>query len=859
MAAPRDPCLYKETPLVLNSFSPESPITYTINANSSQTTRAPVEPASYQRAEQGSILRLNNDIQGYIFWQVVDAGCVLNLRYISLTDGENTTPTLDQTGPVFPVQFSFGGQIVPKVAFFEGVGIVLCLVLVKDILYRLRLPLKDTFAKLRTLQDRQPCIITVLDYNNFVVGCRDGAMFNYNYDAIRTQQLRQASPHSIEDTFSETELAEPLIKQLKNLGSLLMYYGKRSQSELDDNSYSDSSSFQPISMASHIDGSVKFIVSLSRDRRIKVCSLPTGEHLDDRPLKSAGVMDNSDSEDDESVNNDANFDESTADQGDDNIRISDLPPQSKSYICILGGGAKFSKTFNFLVYVPYLDSGLFALYRVRYEQKGTLKSLDIIGQIRCTADEFLKENARAHAFVKLVDIVAVKKFENKIESPFDNSVGTQVWTLWTLWDRAGRATIAYTDLKITFFKSLTEPSECVAGGVSIHGASYRQNWMIVAHPLPERLNPTQFLKDTDNAEVINEEFLEYTLIPGRFSAAIIQSSLMSFITESSDLQLCKRKSQLLLDARDIRDKVKDYVTGHVVRQHDPETGLIRESQYIENLQAEWIRFLSKCHQFLEDAQKPVSLMVDASSKFFSIIKKHGISVLCLCEALEVIHQHFEGEHNGDRLESISVDAFIPQYECLVDERERVDVIRIFKAADFVASRFQSDIISLEEQLVEGLLGVQEDPTITVAVNFYTQFMIKNIGEHSETIWSIVKSTGKWRKCVRSIIEMLSGVLEDKRIPDAEYTSSIFANALYASSTQQVIQTRYKISRNILLLLITIASSPYNDELMGTRKLLGSAMMTYYTQRLLMWMSKQCIPPSTSQEDNSEDNIIEKFS
>jgi hypothetical protein len=212
MTAPQVPCFYTETPLVLNSFSPESvPITYTITANSSQRpTRAPMETASYQQAEQGSIFKLNNDIQGFVFWQVLDAGCVLDLRYISLTDGENTTPSLDQTGPVFPVRFSFDAPIVPKVAFFEGVGILLCLVLVKDILYRLRLPLKDvfkakklaedyyTYSKLRTLQDRQPCIITVLDFNNFVIGCRDGAMFNYNYDSVRTQHLRQASLRSIE-------------------------------------------------------------------------------------------------------------------------------------------------------------------------------------------------------------------------------------------------------------------------------------------------------------------------------------------------------------------------------------------------------------------------------------------------------------------------------------------------------------------------------------------------------------------------------------------------------------------------------------------------------------------------------------
>ncbi|CAJ0637168.1 12381_t:CDS:2 [Entrophospora sp. SA101] len=418
-------------------------------------------------ANQGSIHHTEANPTSYIAWRVVDSARVLELRQF-LIPSKNIASNLNhisQPGDTTPViRIKFSSIIVPNVGFITDPitrSLHCVLLLSSKMLYQLELPLDTLFtkrnlmeyydvrAKVRSLKEKIPALVHVIDNENIIIGCTNGSVIHLK----QTETIKKKPGfNKMDDCFDELEFKDNSYYKFMNnlLGARPMIFGGNNDQLI--------SPLQPVSMDSYVCGTKGYIIYICRNRKVVICCLNTHSYISHDPL--AEIRPQNDIL--ELLGRDDNIaiHQITAEFDDNPL----LPPNSRGYVRILNFN-KHPSSFFFMVSVPTTFNCYFITYIVNVDTSGVLKDAKVAGVT--SFNHYHKFDSNQSSNTKLIDMSL--KFQQIYKPPpppppneyQENQQVTLIedekleydCRLWALWEHDKQSVVSFVDFQVLYYPS----------------------------------------------------------------------------------------------------------------------------------------------------------------------------------------------------------------------------------------------------------------------------------------------------------------------------------------------------------------------------------------------------------------------
>ncbi|KAL1924308.1 uncharacterized protein VTP21DRAFT_7343 [Calcarisporiella thermophila] len=861
---------YKEVPVHLDTFSPlEPPIVHRIPKDGRDASILEANTRARETQPQGGVHHLVSDPEAFIYWRVIDHDRVLELRHLS-----TNSPSLDdQHGSnevlsmMAPVRFVFPAPIVPDVYFFEiEQSLFVYLVLTTGVFYRLKFTAPSYFStrsipknycsyfRLRHLENKRPVVVHAVNKDVIIIGCHDGSLVELSASGrdegdMDTDEIRD---------FEENELVENnFLSQVKSLPRFLSSAFRRSGNETSTFGDLDSSLSQPIALTSYQHSSNTYVFAICRDRKLRVWSLASKLCVKTIPLPSSSGSQTT----------------SAREVGSNGLLQTGEFPFSaapKRYIQILEHDVvPNSASFCIITFVPTEPDPFFALYLCELDPMSrTIKTLALEYSKFCDASQWSLSGLLPEDLVQF-HVLKVPVGEVDDEGEITTSQKPALWTLWTLWRRQHEAVIRYSNLQAT--KELQQQGAGEIQAEMVFKANtIGERWHNIV--LPNRVNVDAAYFDNllaTTSKDVPELFCEYIFEPGRFSRTQILQALLAYRNSSASksgdasLQTPTRREQ------DLREQVAEAVAQHTHLEFHSDSGVPQYDEHRRLVKTEWLRFLALCIHYRHEADLPVGMAFDPRTNMFTVVKRNCLSAIRVCDELEVLHHHFNGDFDLAELYIVPRYLLTQSYPHLASDETARALLSLVKSMRFlVAGIPQGMMIQIEEELTVLL----NSPSYVSAVSEAQDYFDRNLqeivtGTLRRRLVNALRECSKLGDSISLLFDLLNSSEGIERPPanNQLQKTSIYVDALISEGVYQTIQSRYTLARDLFLLISTILGLELSVVNISEGALLystGAATLRCY--QMLRWVCSQSVPsaetslPHIASHPVEDNAIVRKF-
>ncbi|CAJ0823851.1 17914_t:CDS:10 [Entrophospora sp. SA101] len=883
---------YKESFVPLNGFTSKGSkvesIEYVLEPRSNEKPDKDYEEIFIEEnnsvANQGSIHHTEANPTSYIAWRVVDSARVLELRQF-LIPSKNIASNLNhisQPGDTTPViRIKFSSIIVPNVGFITDPitrSLHCVLLLSSKMLYQLELPLDTLFtkrnlmeyydvrAKVRSLKEKIPALVHVIDNENIIIGCTNGSVIHLK----QTETIKKKPGfNKMDDCFDELEFKDNSYYKFMNnlLGARPMIFGGNNDQLI--------SPLQPVSMDSYVCGTKGYIIYICRNRKVVICCLNTHSYISHDPL--AEIRPQNDIL--ELLGRDDNIaiHQITAEFDDNPL----LPPNSRGYVRILNFN-KHPSSFFFMVSVPTTFNCYFITYIVNVDTSGVLKDAKVAGVT--SFNHYHKFDSNQSSNTKLIDMSL--KFQQIYKPPpppppneyQENQQVTLIedekleydCRLWALWEHDKQSVVSFVDFQVLYYPSRhnNRSSEFL----------FNNEWTIVAKVAKEIFDKEYLytLQGVLKKDLI-KFYLDYIFCPTRFSHSIIKISLKKYIDyvidnlEEQDDSNTKQYLVKVLDSLEYTTNLKQIVrcaiARHILKNKNETTSM--KSDLGQSIRLAWESFIEICHEEGITCRRPLSIY---AGDLIIIKLQDGLSVIRSCEPLEVFQHSLTDDFETFTLTSNPYYR-IPQY-CLLDHQSS-NITRVLTIGNVIAMSLPDRaLLSIDKDLVDVLLNKENDHSEVRTIlriahdKIYIPHMKSYLDDQTlNSISNMLRSIQNFETLIKPIFDLLHSLEYDASLTNiVEMKTTVFIDAVIASTITDILQTRYTISKSMFLLMVFLTCSQSEEHL----KRLSISMSTLYTFIILKWISEQSaykddgniggnIANGLEIETSEDDVMCEKFS
>jgi hypothetical protein len=475
--------------------------------------------------------------------------------------------------------------------------------------------------------------------------------------------------------------------------------------------------------------------------------------------------------------------------------------------------------------------------------------------------------------VKLVHVVECNTERKEWLSGFDMTMEGNDATLWTVWHRQPLAIVRTAAL----YKIFSDDNH----SSSHNSIPIKVRWRTI---LPDCIGSRLSSRDFESKDA-PQIFLKHIFTPGAFSDSDIRKALMAYVETVDAHERTLAQDNFLTNNEDrdmhevtsignssdddrptLKKYTRDLVASHIVKDDD-------ETDYQSAVNEEWEKFYHLCCDF-EDLES-IPLMIIAPQKFEGntmsnplLVARHdGYSTVRRLDELELLHHHYApGKDDLQQqcfipmeLESNDIDETELQSKTLVTKGKfNPNIIRfVTSMASLISLVGEQTMAEIDLWLEQALLRETSAPNAdAIGHHLYKNYILKaDISESDEKL-----SITKLRECgdLDATIQTILDALVDPRVDEVSGDkSSVVLDSLITNAATQLVQTRYCLARNIIVVLAFLVALDGNQKIMkNTLDRLEDCQNILKAYTLLQWMCKKSLDEEVATHFGIEAKVAE---
>lgn len=387
--------------------------------------------------------------------------------------------------------------------------------------------------------------------------------------------------------------------------------------------------------------------------------------------------------------------------------------------------------------------------------------------------------------------------------------------------------------------------------------------------LEEPLDPEFNPQTGDSQFDPRQAYLQQLFYPGRFSIQTLaktvsiyrRSADMSYIAPDERMTMAKLREEICAAVEvEIQNQVTEYE--------------ISDEEHIAISHAAWSRFYSCAIQYHESGLTPMGLVSEGLTGLLAVIKKNGYSFIRPVDALEHLVL-------TEAVDAVGPELFHDTPVVCEDPALAQDVVSLMRAVALVAAQVPPYMIDefnhalyylvspdqFARKIVTAILTDETDGQETAVLNF-----TEELGTRLQQIGDVAKAL----EILLYSLELDRGIVShsdfDPREPlTNEDTSKLFGSqigtSIIAESLKQLAQTRFALTRNVIVLQLVMLEGGFSDdvsanaaELIHSTYLPRSVVMAH-CYFVLVWLTETTAtaPPSDSLEQGLRQMAVLKIS
>ncbi|KAM3580308.1 hypothetical protein VKS41_007545 [Umbelopsis sp. WA50703] len=703
-----------------------------------------------------------------------------------------------------------------------------------------RMPLSEGHHTIQSLdQDIIPVTFDVMSSAHVIIGCENGCLVHL-FDS--------SNGSKVDDPFTTHEISPQDINTHVNAHNYLSSLPFLSKIFTEIVSPSDQRSQQPISLAVHsvdMSPTATIIAALCRDRKLRVWL----SHSDHAPSQAVASLPSFDS------NN--NLKESTSNVLRETIPGSIVDSPTDLLQMIIGEEGEFdgkprnlirlfklSKDhFCMFVFVPAPGNPHFATYNIHLHD----------------------DDIRA---VKLTGVVHCNIVNEEWLIGFDVVLDGDEAILWTVWHQQ----------PIAIIRSVRLYNVGQVGNSSVDKVSRNPRWRTV---LPDTLESRIAIPDLKDSKV-PQRILKHIFTPGAFSDSNVRKALMAYIDTVDAHERTLPQDDFLTNNEDkeahevssignssdedrptLKDHVEEFVAMHIVKDDQS------DEDYQISVNSQWEKFYNICCEFQDLEAMPMMILAPAFAdngiSSPPIIARHdGLVTVRSLDELELLYYHYTPDKDD-----LLRQCFSPmELENMKFGEEEVQISELVHDGKFARGAIKltsamSSIIGLvgdktlnaidlwlEKVVLQDSMALNAD---AVGHQLYRQYLSQDgISEDEENMaMTRLKESGDVDATIRMILE----ALKDQPSPVAEGDkTSVVLDAVITNAASQLVNSRYALARNIIIVLSMLVALDTNQQIMKTTlERLEDCWQLLKAYSLLTWICKHSLEHEVVNESSTVDD------
>lgn len=447
------------------------------------------------------------------------------------------------------------------------------------------------------------------------------------------------------------------------------------------------------------------------------------------------------------------------------------------------------------------------------------------------------------------------------------------WRLWTAWDDQGTFVAESVPVNhILQFTTYLEPSFESDLVFSWQRAAYDSEVDRLDAPYFDNILGLEAPEPTEpyNNSDIAATFIDHLFFPGRFSQLNLEAALDDYIDQ---LPQAKQDQLLLNIYPSLSSKFEAAVGSQLRMETSPQTGAPIVDQFRKQLKLEWLGIWARVRELDKQGRWPVGTA--SMNGQVLILDREGGSVPVQEDTPGVLVDLGAHTDKATRFQALPEGALLPQYAPLAPPQSRRCLTALAVAGNDLATALQAQ--EPHPHLVQEEARTPLDDVISYAsaernsaLDAFAAAFDEVLGQGASmpvenlagALWDDMVEpyiTDGQREAVQralsessDITRTLSEALDILATPpppisggkEAErWSFSGFGNALLSSAVANVLQARYVLARNVLLVsLWHLATSPdpsaEDDESEALIEVLARAQATYHRYSVGRWVSEQ---------------------
>lgn len=803
--------------------------------------------------------------RGFIKASVVNDGYSLELRWLGWSKCSSDHPTdqldeedteedqdssltaLDKGGCHTPVQFRFPDKIIPTPYLATDIvdGTLIILVLTDaGILYRLKftVPLLfyaelfeedwSTDIEIEAIANRMVILYHGIDANNLVIASSDGILTHLSWGKLV----------GIDDAYGWK--SSNLTTRPGLWGLLPTWSSSKTVSSSAHEWVATPGS--TISISSHVtaggSGEDGWIFTISRDRKLRVWSLASGECL--REVSLGTMIENKTGQRNHLIGHNSLSDERS------DTSLLPAAPRSLTRFVYADEGDDSSYEGFLVVFVPSAVSPSFITYGMSMTSDQRFSNLILLEERHC--DPRMFGNGELRDFqISRVDLA----------HPQSTSPLQKPWGLWTVWDDevGGEGILRYTVLHET--RNWQEVP--------------RTEWVTIVPP--DRATPwnsTYFddlLTNSSNLSV-SEVFIEHLFKPGHYSSSTLEYALATYEEQlSADPDHGSGLQTNSTAFESLEEKICALVGSNVRLEISAQTGSPMMDVFHRKLRIEWLKFAAMCSESRASALWPIELAVNPDRHMVFVIGRRSITAPVLIDTASLLIHITREEAAG--LEPVLLQQSLPVIDklhpLLSNLNNRVDLVNLVKTIKTLICGLPSleAVKPLEDELVQILRRPSKFSVVDLAEDLFSRRLERFIEDDLQTqlseqiksikdlplaldlLWNILTTS--------ELVQSDSEALANSSVPLHNLT--ILSQMLLSDLLMNSIETRYQLIKNVVVLMLYLYGEEEIDDLFEDfPSLVSKYMASFHQAWILRWVSQQSSRVSPELAFEIEDNLVEKL-
>ncbi|KAH9817318.1 nucleoporin Nup120/160-domain-containing protein [Melampsora americana] len=726
-------------------------------------------------------------------------------------DEDESLSDLDRSGCHPPVQFRFRDKIIPTPYLTTDPNdnsLIILILTEASILYRLRFTAPHLFyaelfeedwssdIEVEAIINRFVILYHGIDSNNLVISCTDGVS---NSSLLGNLTTRNGIWNLL-----------PTWNSSKTISSSAHEWVATPSST--------------ISITSHVtiggSGEDGWIFTISRDRKLRVWSLASGECLRELSLAS------------QSISNQTTIHEDRRD-----VSLLPAAPRALARFAYSDEGDDPTYEGFLVVFVPSIHSPSFITYGMSMTSDHRFSNLILLEERHC---QFGFQSIQNQPTSELRDfrISRVNLSHQSSTSPSQKPLG-----LWTVWDDevGGEGIIRYALLHETrSWKELP-----------------RVDWMTIAPP--DRATPwnstyfDELIINHSNLSV-SEVFIDHLFKPGHYSPSTLEHALATY----EEQLLIERGGDMIDSTNDfesLEEKICAIVGSNVSLEISDITGSPMMDVFHRKLRIEWLKFAAMCSESRASALYPIELAVDSDRQMVLVFGRRSITAPVLIDTTALMLQIAkEEEANLEpillRQQTSDIDKFHP---LLSNLNNRIDLINLINTIKTLLSGISS--VDVVKPLEEELLQTMRRPFKFSFVDMAEDLFSRKLEPFIEDELQIKVSTQlKSIKDLPLTLDLIWKILTTTELVQSESDQATPSSGRLATPTI-LSQIEQECSD---LFTLYYGEEEIEEYFEDFNPILSKFIFTFHQVMILRWISQQSSKISSELAFEVEDHLVNKL-